>query len=307
MTIQSVSKFGGTAEIGSVVRPFAYDGETRNLSIGELDADQAVVLLQALGRGEGFVAPGIGIGQETIVTAAAADAAASRAGVSPHDTKVGDGNGKSAACPSVADPSVVAAAAVTPKPAPAVVDPKPPKAADPEPLKAADPEPPKAADPEPPKAADPEPPKAETKATPKKAEPAKRRPGRPKAGDIRGDMEAAKDPTATVGQAELLAKAAPPESEPEPIPAAKPASAPATALEPEPKATAPAGGNGVPEEVLAAKKLRDVVSYWYDSGVTDADEIVARCVAVKDKVEVLRRMRNVEDRVRRAIDVLGLA
>lgn len=251
MTIQRIDSFTGTAEVGSTVRPFRFDGESRELTIGELDADQAVMLLRAIGRGNGTVAEGIALGHDEVVMAAAAKAASDRA-----------------EAPAASSERVKVGGADHGKPAAAKAAPKAPEKDEPE---------------------------AEAKA-PAKA-PAKKR-GSSKPANVRDDMNVAADPEATE---------APPVEAAAEKPAAKGAKGAQDAPKAKPKAEAPADDGELPEELSGAKKLRDVVSYFYDSGITDPEEIVARCVAVKDGVKVLARIKNVEDRVRRALDVLGLA
>lgn len=339
MTIQTINSFEGSADIGSSVRPFRYDGKTRVMSIGDVDADQCVMILQALGAGSEITSSHMSEGQQEIVLAAAAKAAADRntakakaaveakvaaevAEAKAATEAAGKGNGAAKAAAVPASPKVEDA------PPPKVEDTPPPKAEDAPPPKAEDAPPPKneaAPAPAPKEEAKParrrgRPPKSATKAAsapraaakaPAKAEaptapepapepaptpaaeaapaPAPKAPEQ--AGDIRSDLGIASDPTATSSANELMATNQAPSS-------------------PEPKA-APSNGNGngngtVPAALLEAKKLRDVVSYWYDSGVTDPDQIVQKCTEMKDHVEVLKRLRNFEPRIRRALDVLGL-
>ena len=46
-----------------------------------------------------------------------------------------------------------------------------------------------------------------------------------------------------------------------------------------------------------ARRLRDVVQVFADRGITDTDEIVARCVALKDSVSILKRVTDIEGRM----------
>lgn len=280
MTIQTITTFEGTAEVGANVRPFRYDSAARELTIGDLDADQAVLLLRAIGRGESTVAPGIGTGQDEVVVAAAAKAAADRAGApaasSSERVKVGGPDHGKPASSSDAK----AAGRTEAKPA----DPPAEKPADPPAETKA-----------PAKPAAPAPAPAETKAPAKKRGSSK---APAKGANVRDDMSVAADPEAT--------EAPPVETAPEKT-AAKAPETPQDAPKAAPPTEGSSGGNGLPEELVGAKKLRDVVSYFFDSGITDPEEIVARCVEVKDGVKVLARIKNVEDRVRRALDVLGLA
>jgi len=266
MTIQSVTSFEGTAEVGASVRPFRYDGAARELTIGDLDADKAVLLLREVGRGKEVVAEGIGDGQDEIVVAAAANAGGER-------VRVGG--------PRHGEPTRVVgkpAAESAPPRATSTVEPAVSRALE---KPAASPEP--AACPE----SEPEKPKAEDVKGPAKKRGAKK-------GNVQDDLDLATDPEATEE---------PPAEEP-PAEAALP---PQDAPKPSPKAGGSVGGNGLPEELTDAKKLRDVVSYFFDQGITDPDQIVARCVEVAPKVKVLARIKNVEDRVRRALEVLGMA
>jgi outer membrane biosynthesis protein TonB len=69
-----------------------------------------------------------------------------------------------------------------------------------------------------------------------------------------------------------------------------------------------AGGNGaeVSSELLGAKKLRDIVSILYDEGFKTQEAMVEKCVAVAPKLPVLKRVKNLEERVTRAMDVMGM-
>lgn len=260
MTIQSVTSFEGTAEVGASVRPFRYDGAARELTIGDLDADQAVLLLREVGRGKGVVAEGVGDGQDEIIVAAAANAGGERVRVGgPRHGEPTRVVGKPAAEPA----STKATSTVEPAVSRALEKP--------------------AASPEP----EPEKPKAEAAKGPAKKRGVKK-------GNVQDDLDLATDPEATEE----------PPAEETPAEAAPP---PQDAQQPSPKAGGSVGGNGLPEELTDAKKLRDVVSYFFDQGITDPDQIVARCVEVAPKVKVLARIKNVEDRVRRALEVLGMA
>lgn len=46
-----------------------------------------------------------------------------------------------------------------------------------------------------------------------------------------------------------------------------------------------------------ARRLRDVVQVFMDRGVTDTDEIVSQCVALKESVSILKRVADIEGRM----------
>ena len=51
-----------------------------------------------------------------------------------------------------------------------------------------------------------------------------------------------------------------------------------------------------------ARRLRDVVQVFADKGITDTDEIVSQCVALKDSVSILKRVTDIEGRMPIAIN-----
>lgn len=75
------------------------------------------------------------------------------------------------------------------------------------------------------------------------------------------------------------------------------------------KAASVGSSNDVPTvgpELLGAKRLGDVISYFMDHGITDTEALVEKCAAVANEVPVLRRMANLPDRVRRTCQNLAL-
>ena len=71
--------------------------------------------------------------------------------------------------------------------------------------------------------------------------------------------------------------------------------------------TAAPAQDGLPPELVGAKQLRHIVSYFYDNGIaTTVDAIVERCAEHQADVPVLARIKNLEDRVRRACSVLDI-
>lgn len=62
----------------------------------------------------------------------------------------------------------------------------------------------------------------------------------------------------------------------------------------------------IPNELVGAKKLRDVVVYLMDNGFTDRDDLVAECERLKDAVPVLGRISDIPSRVDRTIEVLDM-
>lgn len=64
------------------------------------------------------------------------------------------------------------------------------------------------------------------------------------------------------------------------------------------------GGNGA---LMKANKLRDVLIYLLEHGnCQTADSLVSACKDLKDSVPVLQRVADLDDRVRRAAEVLGV-
>lgn len=66
------------------------------------------------------------------------------------------------------------------------------------------------------------------------------------------------------------------------------------------------GSSEVPEELLKAAKLRDVLVYLLEHGCLTSDDLVQRCKSVKDHVPVLQRITDLDDRVKRAAAALGV-
>lgn len=108
-----------------------------------------------------------------------------------------------------------------------------------------------------------------------------------------------------------------PEPKPEPqkpVPAPTPASEPEPAqdedeerkaIQEEPPARPVRSGNGLPQEVAKATKLRDIVRYLQSAGKTN-DEVVAQIVEWKDSLPMLGKVANIEERVRRTIEMVEL-
>jgi hypothetical protein len=141
------------------------------------------------------------------------------------------------------------------------------------------------------KAQDPEPPKADK---PKAAKAAPKRETKP-----------APEPVAEA-QAEPAVEATPePTPEPEkPKAAAKPA-APA-----KPKEAPPPPDGFTPIELSDAiqgtSSMRDLLTYLAENGVKTVDDLVAQCQHYKAQVPILGKVSDVDQRVRRAAEVLGL-
>ena len=51
-----------------------------------------------------------------------------------------------------------------------------------------------------------------------------------------------------------------------------------------------------------ARRLRDVVQVFMDRGVTDTDEIVSQCIALKESVSILKRVTDIEGRMPIAVN-----
>lgn len=81
-----------------------------------------------------------------------------------------------------------------------------------------------------------------------------------------------------------------------------------TALEPAPAAVVTeekVNEHGVPLDLVNATSLREVLAYYYARGVTEEHEFIARCVAIKPHVGVIQRIINLEERIRRALPLMG--
>lgn len=109
-------------------------------------------------------------------------------------------------------------------------------------------------------------------------------------------------PTEGEKQAETPATVeAKPEPEPE-KPKAKP-----TTKKAEPKSEEPAGdAPELPDNIKNTNSMRDLLTYLSEHGVDSVDAMVAACTVLKKDVPILSKVPNVEDRVRRALDVLAL-
>ena len=62
----------------------------------------------------------------------------------------------------------------------------------------------------------------------------------------------------------------------------------------------------LPDEVKNTSSMRDLLNYLAEHGVKDADTMVATCTAMKASVPILSKVPDVDARVRRAVEVLGL-
>jgi hypothetical protein len=65
---------------------------------------------------------------------------------------------------------------------------------------------------------------------------------------------------------------------------------------------APEGG--VPEELVTAKRLRQVVAYMLDNGIKKEEDIVAECLRIKDQVPAIQRVSNLPERIGRTLAVM---
>lgn len=57
-----------------------------------------------------------------------------------------------------------------------------------------------------------------------------------------------------------------------------------------------------PEQLLHAKRLRDVVQVFMDAGVSDTEDIVERCADLSDDVPILKRLLDVRERMAICVD-----
>lgn len=95
------------------------------------------------------------------------------------------------------------------------------------------------------------------------------------------------------------------EPKPEPAKAAKAPKADKPAAEKPPT-------NGVaplelPDAVKATGSMKELLHWLVEEGkVATADDLVAQCIALKDQVPILGKVPDVDQRVRRAVEVLGL-
>lgn len=89
-----------------------------------------------------------------------------------------------------------------------------------------------------------------------------------------------------------------------PPPATEPpaAAAPAVALVVAAAAAEPAGEKGLPPEIVGAKQIRDVVRYLRDvAGLKDVEKLVKQCEKLKDRVPLLAKVTNLDNRVRSTV------
>lgn len=155
--------------------------------------------------------------------------------------------------------------------------------------KAPAPQPAPPAEAAPPAKEEPKPAKAEKAAAPTEKRPAKRKPRKQR--KLADDIASTPEPAA------------------EPAPAPEPAPTPAPvekSADPAPAPSNGAGSNGISEDLRQAKKMRDVISIIFDEGGKDVDSILSRCREIQPHIPVLARVRNLDDRVRRAIEVMGI-
>jgi hypothetical protein len=59
----------------------------------------------------------------------------------------------------------------------------------------------------------------------------------------------------------------------------------------------------IPEMFSGARRLRDIVQVFMDANVTDVDEIVATCVALKEDVSLLKRVSDIPGRIPPAVEI----
>jgi hypothetical protein len=60
----------------------------------------------------------------------------------------------------------------------------------------------------------------------------------------------------------------------------------------------------VPDELKAAKKLKDVLNWIIDQGISDKEEIKAKCAELRPHVPVLQRISDIDSRVERTLEVM---
>jgi hypothetical protein len=65
------------------------------------------------------------------------------------------------------------------------------------------------------------------------------------------------------------------------------------------------GASELPQEIREAADLFPVLSYFRNQGVVDESEIVARCVSSSSEINCLKGVADVEDRVKRVLDMLA--
>lgn len=137
---------------------------------------------------------------------------------------------------------------------------------------------------------------------PKPATPAATRAPRAKKPEVEAAPAPTPEPTAQADEPQAAA-------EPTPAPAPeKKAKSKTTAVMVEP------GAEGInipavqhlPESVKNASSMREILTYFADNGVTDVDTMIKACTAVRGQVAILQKVPDVDSRVRRAAEVLGL-
>lgn len=66
------------------------------------------------------------------------------------------------------------------------------------------------------------------------------------------------------------------------------------------------GGDGaVPEELVTAKRMKDVLVFLQERGHHTEDSLATACEKLKERVPVLSRVENIPDRVKRTLEVMG--
>lgn len=130
------------------------------------------------------------------------------------------------------------------------------------------------------------------------AKPDKPATAKPKAETKPAETKAAADP--------VPENATPEPAKEEPVKEAAPKPAAKKAAKEEP-APAPAGNAPeLPENIKNTNSMRDLLTYLAEHGVDSADAMVATCTVLKKDVPILSKVPNVDERVRRALDVLAL-
>ena len=65
-------------------------------------------------------------------------------------------------------------------------------------------------------------------------------------------------------------------------------------------------GPELPDNIKNTNSMRDLLTYLSEHGVDSADAMVATCQVLKKDVPILSKVPNVDERVRRALEVLAL-
>ncbi len=128
------------------------------------------------------------------------------------------------------------------------------------------------------------------------AKPDKPTTAKPKAETKPAETKAAADPVPENTTPE------PAKEEPAKEAAPKPAPKKAAKEEPAPAGNAPE----LPDNIKNTNSMRDLLTYLAEHGVDSADAMVATCTVLKKDVPILSKVPNVDERVRRALDVLAL-